>query len=116
MTFEVLTMLTMKITIFWDVTPCSLVSEECAASVFRIEEALMVKAVCFSETLVPNCTVSHPTKTEINNAKIFELLLKKFLLKNSFYSLEEFYNLDQGLILFLLFFYYYSFYGLLILF
>jgi hypothetical protein len=33
-------------------------------------------------------------KTEINNAKIFELLLKKFLLKNSFYSLEEFYNLD----------------------
>jgi hypothetical protein len=33
-------------------------------------------------------------KTEINNAKVFELLLKKFLLKNSFYSLEEFYNLD----------------------
>jgi hypothetical protein len=32
-------------------------------------------------------------KTEIINAKIFELLLKKFLLKNSFYSLEEFYNL-----------------------
>jgi hypothetical protein len=27
-------------------------------------------------------------------SKIFELLLKKFLLKNSFYSLEEFYNLD----------------------
>jgi hypothetical protein len=33
-------------------------------------------------------------KTEINNSKIFELLLKKFLLKNSFYSLEDFYNLD----------------------
>jgi hypothetical protein len=42
-------------------------------------------------------------KTEINNAKIFELLLKKFLLQNSFYSLEEFYNLDQGLNLSLLF-------------
>jgi hypothetical protein len=33
-------------------------------------------------------------KTEINNKKIFELLLKKFLLENSFYSLEKFYNLD----------------------
>jgi hypothetical protein len=33
-------------------------------------------------------------KTEINNTKIFELLLKKFLLENLFYSLEEFYNLD----------------------
>jgi hypothetical protein len=33
-------------------------------------------------------------KTEISNAKIFELLIKKFLLKNSFYSLEDFYNLD----------------------
>jgi hypothetical protein len=33
-------------------------------------------------------------KTESNNAKIFELLLKKLLLENSFYSLEEFYNLD----------------------
>jgi hypothetical protein len=33
-------------------------------------------------------------KTEINNAKVYELLLKKFLLTNSFYSLEEFYNLD----------------------
>jgi hypothetical protein len=33
-------------------------------------------------------------KTEIDNTKSFELLLKKFLLKNSFYSLEEHYNLD----------------------
>jgi hypothetical protein len=33
-------------------------------------------------------------KIEINNTKTFELLLKKFLLENSFYSLEEFYNLD----------------------
>jgi hypothetical protein len=33
-------------------------------------------------------------KTEINNAKILELLLKKFLLENSFYSVEAFYNLD----------------------
>jgi hypothetical protein len=33
-------------------------------------------------------------KNEINNAKVFELLLNKFLLKNSFYSLEEFYNLN----------------------
>jgi hypothetical protein len=41
---------------------CSLVSEGCAASNFGIEEDLMVQAVCFSETLVPNCTVSHPTR------------------------------------------------------
>jgi hypothetical protein len=33
-------------------------------------------------------------KTEINNTKTFELLLKKFLLENSFYYFEEFYNLD----------------------
>jgi hypothetical protein len=33
-------------------------------------------------------------KNEINNAKVFELLIKKFLLKNSFYSLEEFYSLN----------------------
>jgi len=31
-------------------------------------------------------------KNEINNRKKFESLLKKFLLENSFYSLEEFYN------------------------
>ena len=31
-------------------------------------------------------------KNEINNTKKFESLLKKFLLENSFYSLEEFYN------------------------
>ena len=31
-------------------------------------------------------------KNEINNTKKFEYLLKKFLLENSFYSLEEFYN------------------------
>src|SRR5215510_15822409 len=35
------------------------------------------------------------TKAEINNTKSFELLLKKFLFENSFYSLEEFYNLEQ---------------------
>jgi hypothetical protein len=33
-------------------------------------------------------------KTEINNTKTIELPLKKNLLENSFYSLEEFYNLD----------------------
>jgi hypothetical protein len=39
---------------------------------------------------------SPPTciKSEINNTKRFELLLKKYLLQNSFYSLEEFYNPD----------------------
>jgi len=31
-------------------------------------------------------------KNEINNTKKFESLLKKFVLENSFYSLEEFYN------------------------
>jgi hypothetical protein len=31
-------------------------------------------------------------KNEINNTKKFESLLKKFLLENSFHSLEEFYN------------------------
>jgi len=31
-------------------------------------------------------------KNESNNTKKFESLLKKFLLENSFYSLEEFYN------------------------
>jgi len=31
-------------------------------------------------------------KIELNNTKKFESLLKKFLLENSFYSLEEFYN------------------------
>jgi hypothetical protein len=44
-------------------------------------------------------------KTEINNPRRFELLLKKFLLENSFYSLKEFYNWDKGLTLSLLFFY-----------
>jgi hypothetical protein len=52
----------MKITVFLDVTPCSLASEEYATSIFRIEESLMVKAVCFSESLVADCTVSHPTR------------------------------------------------------
>ena len=37
-------------------------------------------------------------KIEINNAKQFDQLLKKFLLDKSFYSLEEFYNLDYGYI------------------
>jgi len=55
MKFEFLAVVTMNITVFWGVTACSLVSEECAASIFRIEEALMVKAVCCcSETLVPH--------------------------------------------------------------
>jgi hypothetical protein len=58
MRFAVLTVVTMNITVFWDVTPCSLVSQECAASIFGIEEALMVKAVCFLETLVPDCMAS----------------------------------------------------------
>jgi hypothetical protein len=40
-----------------------------------------------------NCLPTY-IKTEINDAKIFELPLKKFLLENSFYSLEELYNLD----------------------
>jgi hypothetical protein len=31
-------------------------------------------------------------KNEINSTKKFESLLKKFLLENSFYSLEKFYN------------------------
>jgi len=31
-------------------------------------------------------------KNESNNTKKFESLLKKLLLENSFYSLEEFYN------------------------
>ena len=31
-------------------------------------------------------------KMESNNIKKFESLLKKFLLENSFYSLDEFYN------------------------
>jgi hypothetical protein len=31
-------------------------------------------------------------KKESNNTKKFESLLKKFLLENSFYSLDEFYN------------------------
>ena len=31
-------------------------------------------------------------KSEIGNTKRFELLLKKYLLQNTFYSLEEFYN------------------------
>jgi len=62
MRFEVLIVVTTNITVFWNVTPCSLVSEACAASIFRIEEALVVKAVCFSETLVPDCMVSHPTR------------------------------------------------------
>ena len=31
-------------------------------------------------------------KNESNNTKKFESLQKKFLLENSFYSLEEFYN------------------------
>jgi len=31
-------------------------------------------------------------KNESNNKKKFESLLKKFLVENSFYSLEEFYN------------------------
>ena len=31
-------------------------------------------------------------KKESNDIKKFESLLKKFLLKNSFYSLDEFYN------------------------
>ena len=60
--FAVPRVVTTNITVFWDLTACSLVSEECAASIIRIEEALMVKAVCFRETLVPDCTVSHPTK------------------------------------------------------
>jgi len=59
MRFAILTVVTTNITVFWDVTPCSLVSEECAASIFRIEEAVMVKAVCFSQTLVPDCTVTY---------------------------------------------------------
>jgi hypothetical protein len=37
-------------------------------------------------------------KNEINNTKKFESLLKKLLLENSFYSLEEFYNFAQGFI------------------
>ena len=37
-------------------------------------------------------------KIEINNANKFDQLLKKFLLDKSFYSLEEFYNLDYGYI------------------
>jgi hypothetical protein len=35
-TFEVLTVVTMQGTIFWDVMPCSL--EECTASIFRVED------------------------------------------------------------------------------
>jgi len=31
-------------------------------------------------------------KNESNNTKKFESLLKKFLVENSFYSLEKFYN------------------------
>jgi hypothetical protein len=31
-------------------------------------------------------------KNKFNNIKKFESVLKKFLLENSFYSLEEFYN------------------------
>jgi hypothetical protein len=31
-------------------------------------------------------------KSEYNNIKKFESFLKKFLLENAFYSLEEFYN------------------------
>jgi hypothetical protein len=62
MRYEVLTVVTMKITLFQGVTQCSLVSEVCAASIFRIEEALMVKAECYSEILVPDCTVSHFTR------------------------------------------------------
>ena len=37
-------------------------------------------------------------KIEINNAKKFDQFLKKFLLDKSFYSLEEFCNLDYGYI------------------
>jgi hypothetical protein len=35
-------------------------------------------------------------KKESNDIKKFESLLKKFLLKNSFYSLDEFYNFAKG--------------------
>jgi hypothetical protein len=36
-------------------------------------------------------------KAEIYNANSFKLLLKKFLFENSFYSLEEFFNLERRL-------------------
>jgi hypothetical protein len=40
-----------------------------------------------------------PTSIKIEiNAKKFDQLLKKFLLDKSFYSLEEFYNLDYAYI------------------
>jgi hypothetical protein len=62
MRFAVFTVVSKNISVFWDVIPCNLVSEECAAFIFRIGEALMGKAVYFSEILVPDCTVSHPTR------------------------------------------------------
>jgi hypothetical protein len=43
-------------------------------------------------------------KNEISNTNKFESLLKTFLLENSFYSLEEFYNFTYGFISILYFY------------
>jgi hypothetical protein len=50
-----------KTLVFWDVTKCSLISKEPAASIFRVGKVRM-KAAGLSETLAHHyqTTVSHP--------------------------------------------------------